>query len=101
MLIDSMNTHKKNVDNLLRLRLLRYRQTPMFLKLVNAHAMLRELLLQFLKQSIDNFGDLSEDKNLKVDVQILYVLFILYLSAHRHRDLKGSTIHSFYANSCA
>ena len=82
------------MDNLLRLRLLRYRQTPMFLKLVNAHAMRRELLLQFLKQSIDNFGDLSEDKNLKVDVQILYVLFILYLSsAHRHSDLKGSTIH--------
>ena len=26
------------------------------------------MILQFLKQSIDNFGDLSEDKNLKVDI---------------------------------
>ena len=34
---------KENVDNLLRLRLSRYRQTPCNLKRANAHAERREL----------------------------------------------------------
>ena len=42
---------KENVDNLLRLRSIWYRQTPMFLKRVKAHAIQRELQLQFLKHS--------------------------------------------------
>ena len=36
-------TQKENVDNLLRLRCSRYRQTPNVLKRVKAHAIKREL----------------------------------------------------------
>ena len=36
------NTQKENVDNLLRLRHLRYRQTPYYPKRANAHAIRRE-----------------------------------------------------------
>ena len=50
-----------------------YRQTPIYLKRVNAHAERRELLLQFLQYS--EILPISGNKNLKVDVQILYVLF--------------------------
>ena len=56
------------MDNLLRLRLLRYRQTPILLKRANAHAFRRELSTSVLAISFDIFGDLSEDKNPKVDV---------------------------------
>ena len=46
----------------------RYRQTPILLKRANAHALRRELSTSVLAISFDIFGDLSEDKNPKVDV---------------------------------
>ena len=46
-------TNIKNVDNLLRLRSIRYRQTPNVLKLVNAHAMRRELSTSVLVHSFE------------------------------------------------
>lgn len=46
---------KENVDNLLRLRLPRHRQTPHHLKRVKAHAIRRELQLQLLM--IFKFGE--------------------------------------------
>ena len=55
------------MDNLLRLRHSRYRQTPVFLKRVKAHAIQRELQLQFLKHHL-KFWRFSNDKNLKVDI---------------------------------
>jgi len=45
MIVDSnfrSKRHKKNVDNYYRLRILRYRQTPMLPKRVKAHADWRE-----------------------------------------------------------
>ena len=39
---------KENVDNLLRLRFIWYRQTPCHLQRVKAHAVWRELQLRFL-----------------------------------------------------
>ena len=44
---------KRNVDYLLRLRYLRHRQTPIYLKLVKAHAIRRELPLQSLIESVN------------------------------------------------
>ena len=43
-----VNTQKENVDKLLRLRSIWYRQTPCNPKRVKAHAEQRELQLQFL-----------------------------------------------------
>ena len=48
----------KNVDILLRIRHLRHRQTPIYLKRVKAHAIKRELQLSFLTNSF-NFADLG------------------------------------------
>ena len=46
------------MDNLLRLRLLRYRQTPNVLKRVKAHAIKRELSTSVLV--INDFGNSKE-----------------------------------------
>ncbi len=51
-----MHINKENVDYLLRLRNLRYRQTPNNLKRVKAHANGVNNLLQFLIVSV-NFAD--------------------------------------------
>ena len=58
---------KENVDHLLRLRHSRYRQTPYNLKRVKAHAIWRELQLQFLIVFL-KLWRISNDKNLKVDI---------------------------------
>ena len=71
-------TQKENVDKLLRLRLLRYRQTPIYLKRANAHAERRELLLQFLVVSVN--WRFSDDKNLKVDIHPICPYFQLFHS---------------------
>ena len=50
-------TQKENVDNSLRLRHSRYRQTPILLKRVNAHAKRRELSTSVLAILKENFAD--------------------------------------------
>ena len=71
-------TNIKNVDNLLRLRSIRYRQTPNVLKLVNAHAMRRELSTSVLVHFLEILA-IFRNKNQKW-MFILYVLFKSYLS---------------------
>ena len=60
------HTQKENVDNLLRLRHSRHRQTPYNLKRVKAHAIKRELSTSVL-DCIFEIWRISNDKNLKVD----------------------------------
>ena len=55
-------TQKKNVSTLLRLRLLRYRQTPNVLKRVNAHAERRELSTSVLVHCLENFADFRKTR---------------------------------------
>ena len=52
----------KNVSNLLRLRLLRYRQTPNVLKRANAHAERRELSTSVLVHCLENFADFRKTR---------------------------------------
>ena len=68
---------KENVDNLLRLRSLRHRQTPIYPKRVKAHAIRRELPTFVLDKL--QFWRIGENKNLKADVHPICLLF-LYLS---------------------
>ena len=71
-----MNTHKKR-GQLLRLRSLRHRQTPIYLKRVKAHAIRRELPTFVLDKF--QFWRIGENKNLKVDVHPICPFYI-YLS---------------------
>ena len=64
---------QKKRGQFIRLRCSRYRQTPNVLKRVKVHAIKRELRLQFLYIALE-FCRFSNNKNLKVDIQILYVL---------------------------
>ncbi len=57
-------TQKENVDNLLRLRYPRHRQTPMFLKRANAHAERRELSTSVLETFFEIWR-ISDNKNQK------------------------------------
>ena len=88
------------MDNLLRLRYLRHRQTPIYLKLVKAHAIRRELPLQSLIESV-NFADFQIAR-IKKWIFILYVLFI-FLSALRQSVLwvihyiRILLVYSFFA----
>ena len=70
-------TQNENVDNLLRLRLLRYRQTPNVLKRINAHAERRERSTSVLVHLPRKFCRFSEDKNLKVDVHPICPFLLL------------------------
>ena len=73
------NIQKENVDNLLRLRSLRHRQTPILLKRVNVHALRRELSTSAL--AIFSIWRIGENKNPKVDVHPICPLYVI--SAHR------------------
>ena len=84
--IDCLIIHKRNVDNLLRLRNLRYRQTPCNLKRANAHALQRELSTSVLDYLSVNwrFFRLQESKSGCSS----YMSFTKYLSlSHRHEGL--------------
>ena len=70
----------KNVDNLLRLRNLRYRQTPSNLKRVNVHAEQREQSTSVLDYFSDNWR-FSDYKNQKWTFYVLCPFIII--SAHR------------------
>ena len=71
------NTHKKNVDNLLRLRCSRYRQTPIYPKRANAHAERREQSTSVLDRCFE-IGDFEQQES-KVDVLCL-MSFYCFLS---------------------
>jgi len=73
---------KENVDNLLRLRLLRYRQTPVFLKRVNVHAKGRELSTLVL-ETLCEILPIFRRQESKVDVHPICPF--ISISAHRHR----------------
>ena len=86
---------KENVDNLLRLRHLRYRQTPNYLQRVKAHAIWRELQLSFLIVSVN--WRFSDDKNLKADIHPICPFSVIFLSAHRHHRFLG--FNNYYSQT--
>ena len=71
---------KENVDYLLRLRFIWYRQTPCHLQRVKAHAVWRELQLQFLMTF--EILPISMKQESKVDVHPICPC--ISISAHRH-----------------
>ena len=77
-LIQIVNIQKENVDNLLRLRYLRHRQTPYNHIRVKAHAERREHLY-FYSWLLLYIGDISGNKNLSGRF-FLYVFSYGYLS---------------------
>ena len=90
MFVKELHTKRKR-GQLIRLRCSRYRQTPNVLKRVKVHAIKRELRLQFLYIALE-FCRFSNNKNLKVDVQILYVLDAFaskLLSLNRLQSMLG------------
>ena len=66
------------MDNLLRLCSLRHRQTPIYLKRVNAHALQREQSTSALDKL--HFWRIGENKNQKW-------MFILYVLDAMHRNV--------------
>ena len=68
------NKYNKNVSYLLRLRLLRYRQTPNNLKRVKAHAERREPSTLLLVVSV-NFADFQKTR-IKADAS-QYVCYVI------------------------
>ena len=80
------------MDNLLRLRHLRYRQTPKLLKRVKAHAIRRELSTFVLAVLLKTWR-FSDDKNLKVDVHPICPF--LYLSQPIGNSLFERVTHYF------
>ena len=68
---------QKNVSRLLRLRYLRYRQTPVLLKRVRAHALGREPSTLLLIDS--NFGEFGEQE-LKLSLQRIFLFFVFAMS---------------------
>ena len=85
------------MDNLLRLRYLRHRQTPKLLKRVNAHAARRELSTSVLAVIIQ-FCRFSDNKNLKVDIHPICPCKLI--SAHRHLQFN-LVRHLSYLVSCS
>ena len=83
------------MDKLLRLRHLRHRQTPIYLKRVKAHAIWRELQLQFLIVSVN--WRFSDDKNLKVDIHPICPFHFIFISAHRHLQFLG--FNNYYSQT--
>ena len=78
------------MDNLLRLRHLRYRQTPMFLKRVKVHAIRREPSTSVLETFFENFADFQMAR-IKSG-RSSYMSFI-FISAHRHHSFIGFNIY--------
>ena len=68
----------------------RYRQTPILLKRVNAHAKWRELLLLFLQYF--EILPISGNKNLKADIHPICPFQLYISSAHRHFGFKDYTL---------
>ena len=73
----------KNVDNLLRLRILRYRQTPCNLKRANAHAERRELSTSVLDYFLSILPIFRMQES-KVDVLSYVLLFVVMLPYAMH-----------------
>ena len=64
------------MDNLLRLRLSRYRQTPNVLKRVNAHAVWREQSTSVLVHCLENFAEFRKTR-IKSGRSVLCPYYIL------------------------
>ena len=73
-------TQKENVDNLLRLRSLRHRQTPIYPKRVNVHAERRELSTSVL----DKCSILANWREQESKVDAHPICPYISIAAHRH-----------------
>ena len=70
MLIDKVTKRKR--EQLLRLRCSRYRQTPIYLKRVKAHAIWREPSTLFLIDSV-NFADFQKQESRDASTYISFL----------------------------
>lgn len=83
-------TQTKNVDFLLRLRILRYRQTPVLLKRVKAYA-IGVSILAFTLAAFFNFGEF-QNTSLKADASIYVVSVFSLLCYHTLSFILGYTL---------
>ena len=82
-----MHINKENVDKLLRLRNLRYRQTPCNLKRVKAHANGVNNLLKFLDYVLSILAIFRLQES-KVDVQSMSLVYGVMFSFCKGYRLK-------------